>query len=473
MAFVPIRTLCKSFLSPLVVIAIAINCAVAQERVALVIGNSNYQHAQLLANPKNDAELMARTLDSADFSVTLLIDADYATLKRSLVEFGRLLRGADAEAGLFYYAGHGLQLNGENFLVPVNANITNQDEVELEAIKVNDFLSVMNSSRAGVNIIILDACRNNPFAASGRSISRGLAPVDAPKGTYIAYATAPGDVALDGDQANSPYTLALSQALSQPGVPIERVFKNARAMVLEATEDQQVPWETSSITGEFYFHPATVSEEQPTAENADQSSDAPDVDSATTTNVLVDPAESLLAGAEVQTPESTTTNITVRRAEDVSAPTWPDEVCDPLDNDEFSGEICASTTHESRGDISFRPENLFDDDHDTAWVEGAEGDGIYETVVIRFEVPYEIYSVDFLNGFTKSDGIYAANGRVRDIEIRDSLGRVLFAELEDSGDWQSVEMDEQRRVAWISIEIESVYPGDTYQNTALSELWIN
>lgn len=221
-------------------------------RVALVIGNSNYQNTTSLKNPVNDANLMASTLEGVGFKVTKILDADLNTLKRAMLNFGRSLRHSP-EAGLFYYAGHGVQVRGENYLVPVNANISDEDEIELEAININSFLRVMNSSKSSINIVVLDACRNNPFARSFRSISRGLAPVDAPKGTYIAYATSPGDVASDGEGHNSPYSEALANAIKISGLAIEEVFKRARKKVLDITGSKQVPWETSSITGNFYF----------------------------------------------------------------------------------------------------------------------------------------------------------------------------------------------------------------------------
>ncbi len=230
--------------------------ALAASRVALVIGNSNYENIQSLSNPENDARLMAETLIEAGFEVRQLIDADYRKMKKELLEFGRVLRNSDVEAGLIYYAGHGVQVRGENYLIPVNATLADEDEVDLEGINVNDFLRVMNSSNSPVNIVVLDACRNNPFKGAFRSATRGLAPVDAPMGTLIAYATSPGQVALDGATNNSPYTAALSRAIvDSPGKPIESVFKQARRDVLQETGDRQVPWEVSSITGDFYFYP--------------------------------------------------------------------------------------------------------------------------------------------------------------------------------------------------------------------------
>ena len=225
----------------------------AENRIALVIGNTSYKHAPL-ANPKNDATLMADTLEGVGFDVTRLLDADQATMKRAMIEFGRKLRGSDS-VGLFYYAGHGIQVEGENFLIPVGAVIGDELEVSIEAVSVNEFLRTMKRASSRINIVVLDACRNNPYARSFRSDVRGLARVDAPKGTYVAYATSPGAIALDGKTGHSPYTSALSKAMMLPGLPIEQVFKQARREVLAATNDRQTPWETSSITGRFYFMP--------------------------------------------------------------------------------------------------------------------------------------------------------------------------------------------------------------------------
>jgi CubicO group peptidase (beta-lactamase class C family) len=228
----------------------------AGRRIALVIGNGAYSGVSPLTNPKNDADLMAKTLQSVGFEVTKLVDADQRTMKQAMLDFGRKLRDG-ADASLFYYSGHGVQAKGENYLIPVDAAIKDEGELDLQTIDVNAFLQVMDNSASKVNIVILDACRNNPFASSLRSASRGLAMVDAPRGTYIAYSTGPGDVAEDGDNGNSPYTRALAKAIVRPGVKLEDTFKEARQIVEAATNKKQVPWETSSITGDFYFRPPT------------------------------------------------------------------------------------------------------------------------------------------------------------------------------------------------------------------------
>lgn len=229
----------------------------AEQRNALVIGNSAYRKTSPLINPRNDAELVSRTLAGLGFNVTTILDADQPTMKRAMVEFGRVLRSSDT-VGLFYYAGHGLQVGTRNYLVPVDASIADETEVGLATVALDELLATMERADSRINIVVLDACRNNPFARGFRSASGGLAPVLAPRGTFVAYATAPGAVAADGEQGNSPYTSALAKALVTPGASLEQVFKRTRFDVLSSTKGQQVPWETTSITGEFYFKPGTA-----------------------------------------------------------------------------------------------------------------------------------------------------------------------------------------------------------------------
>src|SRR6185295_11482083 len=160
--------------------------------------------------------------------------------------------------GLFYYAGHGMQVRGANYLIPVNADIEREDEVQFQAVDANAVLSKMDSAKNALNIMILDACRNNPFARSYRSGAKGLAQMDAPSGTLISFATAPGSVASDGTGKNGLYTEHFLKAMHSPGMPIEQVFKQVRIGVTRATKDQQIPWESSSLKGDFSFVPAPV-----------------------------------------------------------------------------------------------------------------------------------------------------------------------------------------------------------------------
>lgn len=224
-------------------------------RVALIIGNSSYQTAPL-PNPVNDAALMAQTLKSIGFRVILKQDARQKDIKRAIREFGDMLEEAGKDAvGVFYYAGHGVQVGGRNYLIPIGAPIDNEKDVDIEAVAADTILGAMEYAGNRMNVVILDACRNNPFKRSFRSSVRGLARMDAPRGSLIAYSTSPGNVAADGEGANSPYTLALSQALVKENIAIERMFRLVRNDVMKATNDFQIPWEASSLTGsDFYFN---------------------------------------------------------------------------------------------------------------------------------------------------------------------------------------------------------------------------
>ena len=233
--------------------------AVEELRFALVIGNGNYENTAKLANPPNDAKLMAATLRTLGFDVIERVDADRGTILKALREFGdRLENAGDDGVGLFYYAGHGVQVNGVNYMIPVDAEIERESDMDIYAVPAKNVVGKMDFAGSRVNFVILDACRNNPFTRSFRSATRGLAVMDAPRGTLIAYATAPGDVAADGRGDNSPYTAALARAMTERGLAAEHVFRRARQSVMEATGDVQVPWEASSLTGDFYFSPKDV-----------------------------------------------------------------------------------------------------------------------------------------------------------------------------------------------------------------------
>lgn len=226
----------------------------AEKRIALVVGNGNYAYVGTLPNPRGDAERMATTLRALNFTVTLVLDADQSALRKALVEFGRSLREGDA-VGLFYYAGHGLQVGARNYLIPVSANIQDETEVGIESVGLEEFLATMERPGNPVNIVILDACRDNPFPRAFRTGNVGLAPIEAPRGSYLAYATSPGSSASDG-YTGSPYSTALIRAMQTEGMSIEEVFKQTRRDVLTETKGSQTPWETSSITRDFIFKAA-------------------------------------------------------------------------------------------------------------------------------------------------------------------------------------------------------------------------
>jgi len=221
-----------------------------QKRIALVVGNSNYK-TRPLRNPRNDADDISRTLRSSGFEVIDLRDGTLNQMRASVRQFGDRLINNDV--GLVYYSGHGVEVKGRNYFIPVNADIMREDEIADQGLDVSLILEKMNTAGKGVNILIVDACRDDPFGRSFRSSSRGLAQMDAPRGTIIAYATSPGKVAADGDRRNSPYTKNLVKAMQQPNKPIEQVFKEVRRAVQEETKNQQTPWENTSLSGDFYF----------------------------------------------------------------------------------------------------------------------------------------------------------------------------------------------------------------------------
>jgi Caspase domain/Domain of unknown function (DUF4189) len=230
--------------------------AAAEKRIALVVGNSAYQNVTRLDNPRNDAVLMADTLGGLGFTLIggrAQLDLDKSALDTAVQNFGRQVQGADV--ALFYYAGHGVQVNGANYLVPIGANPTREADVDFQMVDINLVLRQMQGSGTRLNMVILDACRNNPFGARGlRSADGGLAQMRAPEGTLISYATQPGSVAQDGSDGHSPYTRALATTIKQTGLDIFQTFNQVGLTVKRETGGAQQPWVSSSpIDGSFYF----------------------------------------------------------------------------------------------------------------------------------------------------------------------------------------------------------------------------
>ena len=221
-----------------------------EHRVALVIGNATYKDSPL-NNPANDAKGMAQSLRAQGFQVIEKINANNVGMRRAVAEFGEKLQ--EGGVGLFYYSGHGMQVNGRNYLIPVDAEIRSEAYVSAEALDVDAVLGQLDGARSRVNIVILDACRNNPFARRFRSATRGLAFMQAPTGTFIAYATSPGDVADDGAPGSyGVFTGELIKALREP-IRIEDVFKRVGLAVQQQTQKRQTPWVASNLTGDFSF----------------------------------------------------------------------------------------------------------------------------------------------------------------------------------------------------------------------------
>jgi len=242
------------FLSSVVLIATLTSAYANTSRLALVIGNADYQGAPL-RNPENDANDMANTLKRLGFEVILAQNADQKTMINAVREFEQRLRNGGI--GLFYYSGHGVQHANHNYLVPVGADIESEFDIEFETIDASYVLKHMEqANKNGVNIVILDACRNNPFLRSFRNLRRGLARMDSVRGSLIAYATAPGTTAEDGTGRNGTYTKHLLTALRTiPHMSIADLFIEVTAQVEKETHGQQVPWQSLSLTHRFCFAP--------------------------------------------------------------------------------------------------------------------------------------------------------------------------------------------------------------------------
>lgn len=268
--------------------------ALADRRVALVIGNSTYEHVQPLPNPTNDVDKISAALTNIGFEVSIAKNVDYQTMRLALREFSNTSIGSDI--ALVYFAGHGIEIDRNNYLIPTDARLRKDIDVEFEAFSLDQFNSAVSGAK-GLKIILLDACRENPFAksmkrtSSTRSVGRGLASVEPTGGTLISFAAKEGTVASDGDNSNSPYTSALVKYLSEPGLEIQLVFRKVRDSVLEETNGQQEPFYYASLPGKEIFlsgskSKAPVNQSQPVAESTGNIAEVAFWNSIQTTNDL-------------------------------------------------------------------------------------------------------------------------------------------------------------------------------------------
>jgi len=232
----------------------------SENRIALVIGNNNYTHKRLgtLQNPINDARAMKNALKKLGFSVYYGENLTVRAMDKKVSKFSRALRHGGV--GLFFFAGHGIESQGQNYLMGTNSNIDDEDDVSYESLELKKVLQKMQNSGNRLNIVLLDACRNDPFGRGGEG---GLAKSTA-RGTFIAYATSPGDVAEDGKGKNGVFTAQILKNIDRVGVPIEKIFKDVKVGVLHSTHNRQRPWTNSDITGDFFFKLGTVREKPST-----------------------------------------------------------------------------------------------------------------------------------------------------------------------------------------------------------------
>src|SRR3954464_8430848 len=236
--------------------------ASAESRLALVIGQSAYKSVPALPNPINDAKAVGQMLTDSGFEVSTASDLSQSQIRDALSEFaGKVASKGGDSIALVFYAGHGVQIDGENFLVPVDIDPKRESDIPIQAVRLNDVLNTLTSAPSKMRILMLDACRNNPFPEISKSAGGGLALIDAKIGapnTFLSFSTSPGAIAEDGVGSNSPYTTALLAAAKEANIPIEETFKRTRVSVNKATDGRQTPWDSSSLTEDFRFSGAPV-----------------------------------------------------------------------------------------------------------------------------------------------------------------------------------------------------------------------
>lgn len=250
---------CRSLLKIIIPATILLGAApaLAENRLALVIGQSAYKSVPALPNPVNDARAMTQLLTDSGFTVSSASDLSQNEMRAKVSEFASQIaaKGPDTVA-LVFYAGHGIQVDGENFLIPVDVDPKREADIPMQAVRLNDVLNTLTSVPSRMRFLLLDACRNNPFPDISKTAGHGLAIVDAKvgsPGTFLSFSTSPGAEAEDGNGSNSPYTGALLAAAKEPGIPVEETFKRVRLAVNKATDGRQTPWDSSSLTEDFRF----------------------------------------------------------------------------------------------------------------------------------------------------------------------------------------------------------------------------
>jgi Caspase domain len=255
---------CRSLLKIIVpaTFLLAATPALAESRLALVIGQSAYKSVPALPNPGNDAKAVSQLLTDSGFEVSSAADLSQNEMRTAVSDFaGKVAAKGPDTVALVFYAGHGIQVDGENFLIPTDVDPKREADIPMQAVRLNDVLNTLTSVPSKMRFVLLDSCRNNPFPELSKSAGSGLAIIDAKvgaPGTFLSFSTSPGAVAEDGNGANSPYTTALLEAGKLPNIPIEETFKRVRVAVNKATDGRQTPWDSSSLTEDFKFiGPAT------------------------------------------------------------------------------------------------------------------------------------------------------------------------------------------------------------------------
>ena len=473
----------------LVIACLATLPASAQQRVALVIGNSAYQHITALKNPSNDASDMGAKLEELGFAMFGGEDLDRTALVGELTKFGRAAEKADV--ALVFYAGHGVQVNGQNYIVPVDAQVEFAAEVDLTLVSLSAITQQLERG-SRTNIVFLDACRNNPFPkALGGAGTRaaqalqGLGRVQTGSGTFIAFATEPDNVASDGGGRNSPFTTALLSHIGKPGESISDMMIEVRNDVMAATNGAQVPWDSSSLTGKFAFREgaAMQSAQQSASPVLSASADkdayeqAVDVGSCGALEAFqrrfpdsfyaelakersvaacaAPVAETKVAAAE---PAQKSAVRTVKRSGTCEA-------------GPFDVTYCASSVLKPIKNNFYNPGMMFDGRRETAWVEGASDNGLDETITLHFPGEKQLVGFEIINGYDKDQRTWANNARVHTLEATTSDGQTLTVELQDVRGASRFDFDAPVTTNWLELRIKDVFAGAKFKDTAIAELY--
>lgn len=456
--------------------------AQAERRVALVVGNGAYEHAVPLRNPRNDAEDLTAKLKALGFEVFGGVDLDRRTLVRALIQFGRAAE--QAETALFFYAGHGLQVDGRNYLVPIDAMVEFEAEIDISLVSLDGVMQQMERG-SRTNLIFLDACRNNPFEEqlsrnlghrSAAALSKGLGRVQTGSGSFVAFATQPDAVAADGSGRNSPFTTALLKHMGTPGQSISDLMIEVRNEVMAATSGKQIPWDSSSLTGRFFFAPPAAAAQAPQSQ-------------ATAAPVVSPEREAYELAVRVGTcgayeafmrrfPGSFYAELAREQAKAICQPQSPQiamatrqaRPADICAADEEGTNFCATSVLKPIGKNRYDPSNMFDGDPATAWVEAEEGDGLGETIMMDFGRDRSLAGFELSNGYDKDQRTWSNNSRIRQLEIATADGQTFMLDLPDQRGSNRFDFQPALRTSSLKMTIRAVYPGSRFKDTAISEL---
>lgn len=458
----------------------------AQERVALVVGNSTYEHIGQLRNPKNDAADLSEKLKGLGFEVFGGTDLDRRALVQALIQFGRAAE--KAEVALFFYAGHGLQVDGQNYLVPVDALVEFESEIDLSLVSLSGVMQQLDRG-SRTNIVFLDACRDNPFARqlarsmnrAAVSLNKGLGRIQSGSGTFIAFATQPDAVAGDGTGRNSPFTAALLDHIATPGQSISDMMIEVRNEVIATTNGTQVPWDSSSLTGRFAFSPgggaSAQTEPAPTSllmekEAYDQAVEVgscgayeafqrrfPDSFYA---ELAKERAVTACEVASQSIYESLALNIPETRGIEKTG---------DCEAGPFEVDYCASSVLPPIKNNHYSPGMMFDGTRGTAWVEGDKADGVGESLTLHFGRERTLAGFEIVNGYDKDQRTWTNNSRVKMLEATAENSPHMSIELRDVRGPSRVDFNPPLKTSYLALQISEIYPGTKYRDTAISELY--